>query len=142
VRAATSKIFIAIFTLLINGCGAVNQPPAAAPAAVPVFSFDGNYTGTIRLTSSSTSQNPGKANWCDTQPQIFLSVESNTFTYNLTRPRAPSLTFTANVAPDGTISGSAANGEATMFGLIAGGQLSGQIAGTACNYAFAAELGK
>jgi hypothetical protein len=142
VRAATSKFLIAIFTLLVNGCGAVNQPPAAAPAAVPAFSFDGTYTGTIRLTSSGTSQNPRKPNWCGTPPQISLFVENNTFTYNLTRPKAPSLIFTAVVAPDGTISGSAADGEATMFGLIAGGQISGQIAGTACNYAFAAELGK
>jgi hypothetical protein len=141
-RAAISRTPSVILIIAISGCGAIGQSAPALPAAAPVaFSFDGTYTGTIRLTSSSTSANPYEANWCDTPPQISLTIQNNAFTYHLTHPKVPkglSLTIAANVAPDGSISGSDANGEAAMDGLIAGSQIAGHINGTACNYAFTA----
>ena len=141
-RAAISRTSCVILTIAISGCNAVGQPPPAPPAAAPVaFSFDGTYTGTIRLTSSGTSANPHEANWCDTPSQISLTIHNNAFTYQLTRPNVPkglSLTLAANVAPDGTISGSDVNGEAAMDGLIAGSQIAGHINGTSCNYTFTA----
>src|ERR1700722_482227 len=100
-RAAISRTSRVLLTIAISGCNAVGQPPPT-PAA---FSFDGTYTGTIRLASSGTSVNPHQANWCDTPPQISLTVHNNAFNYQLTRP-GRSLTLAANVAPDGTISGS------------------------------------
>jgi hypothetical protein len=137
-RAAIPRTSCVILTIAISGCNAVGQPPPALPAAAPVaFSFDGTYTGTIRLTSSGTSANPHQANWCDTPPQISLTIYNNAFTYQLTRPGL-SLRLAANVAPDGTISGSDVNGEAVMDGLIGGSQIAGHINGTACNYTFTA----
>jgi hypothetical protein len=137
-RAAISRTSCVILTIAISGCNAVGQPPPTLPAAVPVaFSFDGTYTGTIRLTSSGASANPHQANWCDTPPQISLTIHNNAFTYQLTRPGL-SLTLAANVAPDGTITGSDVNGEAVMDGLIGGSQIAGHINGTACNYTFTA----
>ena len=62
-RAAISRTPSVILIIAISGCGAIGQSPPALPAAAPVaFSFDGTYTGTIRLTSSSTSANPYEAN--------------------------------------------------------------------------------
>jgi hypothetical protein len=141
-RAAISRTPSVILIIAISGCGGTGQLPSALPAAAPAaFSFDGTYTGTIRLTSSGMPANPNEANRCDTPPQISLIIQNNAFTYHLTHPNVPkrlSLTIIANVAPDGSISGSDVNGEAIMDGLIGGSQIAGHINGTACNYAFTA----
>jgi hypothetical protein len=138
-RASTKTSWV-ILSIATSGCVSANQPPPAPPPAPLSVSFDGTYTGTI--TSSSVSGNPAQANWCDTPPQISLSVHNNIFSYHLARPKRPqgmSLNLNAIVGPDGTISGSAANGAAQMDGLVAASQMSGHINGSACSYAFTAQ---
>jgi hypothetical protein len=140
-RASIAEISCVILSIAISGCVKANQPPPAPPAPPPSVSFDGTYTGTIQLTSSSVSGNPAEANWCDTPPQISLSVHNNTFSYHLAHPNVPqgmSLNLNATVGPDGTINGSDVNGAAQMVGLIAASQMSGRINGSACSYAFTA----
>jgi hypothetical protein len=141
-RASIAKTSSVILSIAISGCVTANQPPSTPPPPPPSVSFDGTYTGTIHLTSSSVSGNPLQANWCDTPPQISLSVQNNRFTYHLTHPNVPqgmSLNLNAIVGPDGTISGSDVNGAAQMDGLVAASQMSGHINGSACNYAFTAQ---
>ena len=141
-RASIAKTSSVILSMAISGCVTANQPPSAPPASPPPVSFDGTYTGTIQLTSSSVSGNPAEANWCDTPPQMSLSIHNNTFSYHLAHPNVPqgmSLNLNATVGPDGTINGSDVNGAAQMVGLVVASQMSGRINGSACNYAFTAQ---
>jgi hypothetical protein len=128
----------------MSGC-ATTAPPRTtlAPAKSPV-SFDGTYQGSIRLTSSGVPG--GQTNWCDTPPAISLSVRNNAFSYVLVHPNVPadanysmSPTFTVVIAPDGSFNATSQNGAAEMVGRITGSHLAGQINGTACGYALAAE---
>jgi hypothetical protein len=128
----------------IGGCATSGPPPVAVtPTAAPV-SFDGNYRGSIRLTSSGISG--GQTSWCDTPPAISLSLQKGTFNYVLVHPNVPkdsnyslSPAFAVVVAPDGSFNATSLNGEAQMVGRVAGSHLAGRIDGSACGYAFSAE---
>jgi hypothetical protein len=111
--------------------------------AVPV-SFNGNYRGMIRLTSSGVIGTQGK--WCDTPPVISLSIRNNVFSYVLEHPNLPrdstyslSPTFTVAIAPDGSFDAMSQNGEAEMAGRITGSDMAAQINGSICGYAFTAK---
>ena len=83
VQTLASVILIAA----MGGCatsGPLPSPPT--PTASPV-SFDGNYRGSIKLTSSGVSG--GQTNWCDTPPAISLSLQNNAFSYVLAHPNVP-----------------------------------------------------
>jgi hypothetical protein len=142
--ARLAIIIIIITTSAIGGCATSGPSPVpATPTAAPV-SFDGNYRGSIRLTSSGISG--GQTGWCDTPPAISLSLQKSAFNYVLAHPNVPkdssyslSPTFAVLVAPDGSFNATSQNGEAQMVGRITGSHLAGQIDGTACGYAFTAE---
>ncbi len=128
----------------IGGCATSGPPPVPAPSIVSPVSFDGNYRGSIQLTSSGISG--GQTGWCDTPPAISLSLQQGAFNYVLTHPNVPkdsnyslSPTFAVVIAPDGSFNATSQNGEAQMVGRITGSHLAGRIDGTACGYAFAAE---
>jgi hypothetical protein len=108
-----------------------------------LVSFDGTYQGTIQLTASAAKGS--NRSWCDTPPEITLVVQNGAFAYTLAHPNVPqgngfstSPTFIVNVAADGSFDSTSPNGQAQITGRITGQQLSGQISGTACGYAFTA----
>jgi hypothetical protein len=135
---------IIIIISALGGCATSPPPPVPpTPAASPI-SFDGNYRGSIQLTSSGISG--GQTGWCDTPPAISLFLQKGAFSYVLEHPNVPkdssyslSPTFTVVVAPDGSFNTMSQNGEAQMVGRITGSHLAGRIDGSACGYAFAAE---
>jgi hypothetical protein len=133
-------------TLLVAAAtGCTSSAPSSAPSS-PVTSsrsFDGNYRGTIRLTSSSVRGDQG--NWCDTPPAISFTLSNNTFNYVLVHPNVPqdpkysmSPSFTVKVADDGSFDTRSDNEDAQIVGQIEGSQITGKINGTACGYAFVA----
>jgi hypothetical protein len=115
-------------------------PPAAA------ISYDGTYTGTLRVTGVSTSMNRSD---CDTDPRFSVKVTGNQFSFSLPHPAAvkatPSLRdsatpiYNASIASDGTIKGFSNNTNTTMDGRVAGTRMTGQIRGLLCYYAFTAD---
>lgn len=125
---------------LTVACACSSPQPAAPPPppAAPAVSFDGHYTGSIRVTKSHS-------NWCDTSPAVSLSVQGNAFTWTLVRPNLPQAelynpTFQVSIGPDGSFSVEGGNGELTsLTGLIAATHMAGQIEGKYCGYAFSAE---
>jgi len=145
-RVGVAKLSTIVLIAAMSGCatsGPPPAPPAPLPTAAPV-SFDGNYRGTIRLTSSAGMV--ANSNWCDTPPAISLSVQNGAFSYVLAHPNLPqdqtgsaSPTFAVTVAPDGSFDASSPNNSAEMVGRITGSQMAGQINGTGCDYAFTAE---
>jgi hypothetical protein len=139
-RAGLAKLANIILITAIGGCTTSGPPPPTAPPT----SFDGNYQGSIRLTSSGVSGIERK--WCDTPPAISFSLRNGAFSYVLMHPNVPqdskyslSPTFTVVVAADGSFNATSQNGEAQMVGRITGSDMAGQISGTACGYAFTAE---
>jgi hypothetical protein len=139
-----AKLASSMLITAMSGCATSGPPPASPPPTAVPISFDGNYRGMIRLTSSSLSG--GQSNWCDTPPVISLSLQNNAFSYVLAHPNVPpdsnyslSPTFAVTVAPDGSFNAESQNGEAEMTGQITGSHMAAQINGTACGYAFTAE---
>jgi hypothetical protein len=124
---------------LLTGCSPA--PPAASTTqaqAAPV-SFDGVYTGQIRLTTMAAAARGQK--WCETNPDWAVSVKDNAFHYTLSHPHLPQANrdLSATIAPDGTFSGATINGDVTMAGRISGSHIEGSIKGVGCSYAFAAD---
>jgi hypothetical protein len=140
------RIGATLAVLALIGACTRSEPPLAPPppSLTSPVSFDGTYRGSIRVTSAGISG--GQTNWCDTPSAISLSLQNSTFNYVLLHPNVPkdsnyslSPTFAVAVGPDGSFNATSQNGEAQMVGQITGSQLSGQINGTACNYAFTAD---
>ena len=139
-------IGFAFLVIAASGC-ATSGPPAVSPppTAAPVV-FDGNYRGTIQLTSSSSLVSGAQSNWCNTPPVISLALQNNAFNYVLVHPNVPqdsgysmSPNFSVSVQPDGSFNATSRNGEANMVGRITGARMTGQINGTGCGYGFAAD---
>ena len=141
-----AKLVNIVFIAATAGCAAAGSSVVApSPTAAPV-SFDGNYRGTILLTSKSSLVGGAQSDWCDTPRNISLTIQNNVFNYVLAHPNVPqdsgyslSPNFAVTVAPDSSFQGSSQNGDAQMTGRITGTHLAGQINGTACDYAFTAE---
>ena len=145
-RAGLIGLANAFFVIAASGC-ATSGPPAASPPppAAPV-SFDGNYRGTIQLTSTSSVVSGAQSNWCNTPPVISFVLQNNAFNYVLAHPNVPqdsgysmSPTFLVSVRPDGSFDATSRNGEANMVGRITGARMTGQINGTGCGYGFSAD---
>ena len=129
--------------LLLTGATAActttqaTTPPPAAPAVQPV-SFDGRYTGSIRVTRSHN-------NWCETAPTFSFVIQNSTFTWTLTRPNLPRAelynpTFQVSVGPDGVFDVEGGNGDLTSLkGRITGSHMAGDIDGKYCGYVFSAD---
>jgi hypothetical protein len=143
-RAGPARLANIIIISALSGCVTSGPPPAPPPPATAPVSFDGNYQGSIKVTSSGISG--GQTSWCDTPPALSLSLQKGTFSYVLLHPNVPkdsnyslSPTFTVVLAPDGSFNAMSQNGGAQMVGRITGSHLAGQINGTACGYALAAD---
>jgi hypothetical protein len=143
-HARMAKLANVLLITVISGCATSGPPPASAPPTAAPVSFDGNYRGMIRLTSSGVIGTESK--WCETPPVISLSVRNNAFSYVLVHPDLPrdsifslSPTFTVAIAPDGSFDAISQNGEAEMAGHITGSDIAAQINGSICGYAFTAK---
>ena len=136
--------------LAASGCANRAPQPMVPPAAA--ISYDGTYTGTLRVTGVSTRMTQSD---CDTDPRFSVKVTRNRFSFLLPHPAAvgatPSLrnsatpvyttspVYTASIAPDGTIKGLSHDISTTMDGRVAGTRMTGQIRGLLCYYAFTAD---
>ncbi len=142
-------VAVACFALIasVSGCGPSAPPavpPPAAAASTALVAFDGTYRGTIRLTAAAPRGD--QRSWCDTPPDLTLIVQNGAFAFTLEHPNVPpgqgfssSPTFIANVETDGSFDSTSPNGVAQMTGRISGQQVTGQISGAACGYAFTAQ---
>jgi hypothetical protein len=136
--------------LAASGCANRAPQPTTPPAAA--ISYDGTYTGTLRVTGGSTSVNPSD---CATDPRFSVNVAGNRFSFALPHPAAVGATpplrdsatpvyttspvYTASIAPDGTIKGLSNDTNTTMDGRVAGTRMAGQVYGLLCYYAFTAD---
>jgi hypothetical protein len=142
-RPARGSIALGL-ALAASGCANRAPQPTAPPAAA--ISYDGTYTGTLRVTGGSTSMNPSD---CASDPRFSVKVTGNRFSFPLPHPAVakatPSLrdsvtpVYNASVAPDGTIKGLSDDTNTTMDGRVAGTRMTGQIRGLLCYYAFTAD---
>ena len=116
------------------------QAPQPTPPSQPAVSYDGNYVGTIRSLDSVQGQN-----WCDTPAALAIVVSGNAFSYTLPHPNLPHTPlynpkFAMHIAPDGSFKGPGGELEfASIKGRITGTHMAGQIDGSDCSYAFAAD---
>src|SRR5262249_47632871 len=114
--------------------------PQPTPPPQPAVSYDGRYVGSIHSVGSVQGQN-----WCDTPASVTIVVSANTFNYTLPHPNLPHTplynpAFTMQIRPDGSFRGTGGELEfASMSGQITGTHLVGQIDGSDCSYAFAAD---
>lgn len=132
-------LLIALTGLLTDCSSPAPSSTSATQAQDAPVSFDGVYTGQIRLT---TMAGPARGQrWCDTNPDWVVSVKGNAFRYTLSHPYLPQADrdLSATIAPDGTFSGASVNGDVTLTGRISGSHIEGSIKGVGCGYAFAAE---
>ena len=141
--------------MVVWGCA--SPPPAqSGAAAMPsTTSYDGHYEGVLQL-DQQVQAIAGKPQ-CATDAQLSLQVTNDQFTYVLTHPnavgtspaltaQATTVTYTATIAPDGSISG---NGNmsvdgmpslvGTITGHVSGTHMTGQIEGLLCAYTFTAD---
>jgi hypothetical protein len=142
-RPARGSIALGL-ALTAWGCANRAPQPVAAPAAA--ISYDGTYTGTLRLTGASTSMNQSD---CATDPRFSVKVTGNQFSFPLPHPAAvkdtPSLrdsatpVYNASIAPDGTIKGLSNDTNTVMDGRVSGIRMTGQVYGLLCYYAFTAD---
>jgi hypothetical protein len=130
--------------LAVSGCA--NQAPQPTAPSAAAISYDGTYTGTLRVTGASTSVNQSE---CATDPRFSVNVTGNQFSFPLPHPvalkAAPSLRdaatpiYNASIARDGTIKGLSNDTNTTMDGRVTGTRMTGQIYGLLCYYAFTAD---
>jgi hypothetical protein len=142
-RPARGSIALGL-ALAASGCASRPPQPVAPPAAA--ISYDGAYTGVLRVTGAATSMNQSD---CATDPRFSATVTGNRFSFPLPHPAVvkatPSLrdaatpVYDASIAPDGTIRGFSNNNNTTMDGRVAGTRMTGQVYGLLCYYAFTAD---
>lgn len=126
--------------------GACTKEPVStmgrADTTPPAVSFDGRYEGSIQI--SGVSSNVAQQQ-CATNQRLSLQVTNNAFTYHQTHTNvanlAPGLnpTYTANIAPNGLITGNSGDMGGTIQGTVSGTHMSGTITGLLCSYAFTAD---
>jgi hypothetical protein len=132
--------------LALAASGCANQPPQSMAPPAAAISYDGSYTGALRVTGAATSMSQSD---CATDPRFSVSVTGNQFSFPLSHPAVvkatPSLrdaatpTYDASIAPDGTIKGLSNDNNTTMDGRVAGTRMTGQVYGLLCYYAFSAD---
>jgi hypothetical protein len=136
---ANQRISALALSATLLGC-AVPAPEVPVSPASPTHSFDGVYSGTIRVTGVGSGGETIRS-VCYTPEKITLSVTDSAFTYAQSHPRYPDnpiITYTASVARDGTVRGTSDRGT-SLVGHITYGQMSGGINGLGCFYEFSAQ---
>jgi hypothetical protein len=132
--------------LALTASGCANQAPQPMAPPTAAISYDGTYTGTLRLTGAGGGMHQSD---CATDPRFSVNVTGNQFSFPLSHPAAvkatPSLRdsatpiYNASIASDGTIKGLSNNTNTVMDGRVSGTRMTGQVYGLLCYYAFAAD---
>ena len=143
-RPAMGSIALGL-ALAASGCAGQAPRPVAPPAAA-ARSYDGTYTGTLRVTGASSGMSRRD---CATEPRFSVNVAGNRFSFPLPHPAAaeatPSLrdsatpVYNASIAPDGTIKGFSDDTNTAVEGRVVGAHMSGEVYGLLCYYAFTAD---
>jgi len=126
--------------------GCADQAPQPMPPPMATISYDGTYTGTIRVNGAATSM---KESDCATDPRFSVVVTGNQFSFPLPHPavsrstptlrEAATPVYNASIGPDGTIKGLSNETNTVMDGRVAGTRMTGQVYGLLCYYAFTAD---
>lgn len=127
----------AALLLLVAACSAPPQP--ASPAAQAPISFDGGYTGTVRVTGIGAGGETVRG-ICNTSPKFAVTVTNNAFIYAQPHPRYPGrpvVTYSVVISPGGYVSGTS-DRNGTFDGRIVDGTLTATINGSGCFYAVSA----
>src|SRR3954471_19054559 len=142
IRPARGRIALGL-ALAASGCASQAPQPTAPPAAA--ISYDGTYTGTLRVTGASGSMSQRD---CTSNPRFSVNVTGNQFSFPLPHPvvaATPTLrddvtpVYNASIAPDGTIKGFSNDTNTVMDGRMSGTRMTGQVYGLLCYYAFTAD---
>lgn len=120
---------------------------AGGNAASPPVSFDGRYRGSVQVTGAAGGFDPQV---CATDPRLSLQVANGAFSFTQSHPNlagtSPGLisettssTYSATIAPDGSITGNSGEQNGTVEGEVSGAHMSGTINGFICFYKFTAD---
>src|SRR5690349_5311953 len=85
--------------VVVSGCASAGTPSAPQQLLTQQTSFDGNYTGTIRVVAYFAGISE---NWCESPPRFFFPVKDNLFTFTVGHPNVPSgfsRTFLVRIDP-------------------------------------------
>ena len=107
-------------------------------AARPIPSFDGLYSGSIRIRNVSSSS---PSDWCETTPTMSIEVRNNGFNYAMPHPNVmgnPTPVYPAYIYPDGSIRSIPGIVAGIVTGQVTGNRMEGAISGLGCEYAFTA----
>lgn len=133
----TRSAISAAMILLVGACTPPSQP-MSSPSQPPV-SFDGTYTGTVRVTGIGAGGDLVR-NICNTSPKFAVTVANNAFIYAQPHPRYPGnpvVTYSVVISPGGYVSGTS-DRNGTFDGRIVDGSLTATINGSGCFYAVSA----
>ena len=128
----------AAMVFLVAAC-AVVPPPAPLSPSQPPITFDGTYTGTVRVTGIGAGGDLVR-NICNTSPRFAVTVTNNAFFYAQPHPRYPGrpvVTYSVVISPGGYVSGTS-DRNGTFDGRIVDGSLTATINGSGCFYAVSA----
>lgn len=133
----TRSAFLAATVFLVVAC---NPPPQPTPTAVQApISFNGTYTGTVRVTGIGAGGETVRG-ICNTSPKFAVTVANNAFIYAQPHPRYPGnpvVSYSVVISPGGYVSGTS-DRNGTFDGKIVDGLLTATINGSGCFYAVSA----
>jgi hypothetical protein len=132
--------------LALTASGCANQAPQSMAPPAAAISYDGTYTGALRVTGAGGGVNHSD---CATDPRFSVNVTGNQFSFPVSHPAMVKATpglrdaatsiYNASIAPDGTIKGLSNETNTVMDGRVSGTRMTGQVYGLLCYYAFAAD---
>ena len=122
--------------MLVSSCGSTYLRDGST--ARPIPSFDGLYSGSIRIRNGSSSP---PSDWCATTPTVRIEVRNNGFDYAMPHPNLignPTPVYSAYIYPDGSIRSIPGIVAGIVMGQVTGNRMEGVISGLGCEYAFTA----
>ena len=133
-RPSIFAALLAASGILVSSCSSTYLREGSAPRPMP--SFDGLYSGSIRIRNVSSSS---PRDWCETTPTMRIEVRNNGFNYAMSHPNVmgnPSPVYSAYIYPDGSIRSVPGIVAGIVTGQATGNRMEGAISGLGCEYAF------
>ena len=136
-RPSIFAALLAASGMLVSSCsGSTYLREGSAPRPIP--SFDGLYSGSIRIRNVSSAS---PSDWCKTTPAVRIEVRNNGFNYAMSHPNLmgnPTPVYSAFIYPDGSIRSVPGTVDGIVTGQVTGTRMEGAISGLGCEYAFTA----
>jgi len=135
-RPSIFAALLAASGMLVSSCGSTYLREGSA--ARPMPSFDGLYSGSIRIRNVSSSS---PSDWCKTTPAVNIKVRNNGFDYAMPHPNVmgnPTPVYPAYIYPDGSIRSVPGSVAGVVTGQVTGNRMEGVISGLGCEYDFTA----